>query len=310
MAERVSSFCHSHARADGRKHTGTKMAPLHPLVEALHPDRPTAMMVVDRVETDGRFVLYQCCASTQPTCSVLWLTCGATHLVVSSLRKLSAGRNNNNAKTRTESHFVVHSISDIMEELILRRTEEKNEVTTSIEDLAQKRIQAVIKDWVNGGEDANSMASKQKLVIVDDVACLMLLLGTRRAYSILLSLRQRVAVDDGESTPETESLSMIFRCSGDEQVDDEEEWLGSGAGGSSNGGDSTTHFSHLQCMFVELADCIVDVMPLSSGYSRETHGRLVITDHWEETQRQYNYVLLDDEVKLLPRNVGQDQGVL
>ena len=48
---------------------------------------------------------------------------------------------------------------------------------------------------------------------------------------------------------------------------------------------------------VEMADTVVDVVPLASGYSREVHGRLIFTSKVGPASLQdvYNYCLTDTQ---------------
>ena len=54
---------------------------------------------------------------------------------------------------------------------------------------------------------------------------------------------------------------------------------------------------------VEMADTVVDVVPLASGYSREVHGRLIFTSKAVSAtikqQESYNYCLTDNQALVI-----------
>jgi hypothetical protein len=118
-------------------------------------------------------------------------------------------------------------------------------------------------------------------IVMDDVSALATLVGERLAYCFVLSLRALVK--------QTKTCSIMVRCSHDYDMDILKEqqdtasvhagcsrrrhvdWVGAG-GVSKHVHDVTVPWERA---LPELADGIVNVEPLASGYSREAHGRLV-----------------------------------
>lgn len=115
-------------------------------------------------------------------------------------------------------------------------------------------------------------------IVIDDVSALATLVGERLAYCFVLSLRALAN--------QTKNFSVIVRCSHDYDMEIIREqdtasvhaggsrhvdWVGAGGRGLSRHGVVVPWERALP----ELADGIVNVEPLASGYSREAHGRLV-----------------------------------
>jgi hypothetical protein len=127
-------------------------------------------------------------------------------------------------------------------------------------------------------------------IVIDDVSALATLVGERLAYCLVLSLRAL--------TRRTKRCSMVVRCSHDYDMEFMREqdaasvraggssrhvdWVGAGGGGGGQqrGVSGQQHGDVVVAVpweraLPELADGIVNVEPLVSGYSREAHGRLV-----------------------------------
>ena len=258
------------------------------LTEALpwSTDGEDCIVVTDAVATDGRFMLHtiagQALANKQ---KVLWISCGPVPetLVATALRKMGCEAAASYLKLNTRSTEWRHplAIHCVMVD-----------VPTSPLDsqLYLKNLYQRVKDWCMS--DSNNTT-----IIVDDASVLGNLLGERTVYFFLSYLR---ALD---------SSRLVVRCSNDmdsisNQEDDvsgtnthqHTDWVG--AGGRRMHAAAVIPWER---NLIEFANWIVDVVPLSSGYSREAHGRLVFTSRAliPEPMLVMNYCLQDTAVSAI-----------
>jgi len=147
-------------------------------------------------------------------------------------------------------------------------TDESGEFDT---ELFMKELYHSIRTWIQSDE-----ATSGDLIVLDDVSGLASLVGERLTYCFLLSLRALVK--------RTKSCTLLIRSSHDYDMDilKEQDTSSVRAGGSRNvdwvgagGASDAPIYIPWERSLPELADTIVNVEPLASGYSREAHGRLV-----------------------------------
>ena len=260
------------------------------LKEALDLKEGHTVLVTDRIDTDGRFVLYQSAATAAASSHVLWLGCGVftKSLILSSLRKMGYS---SATVTSADASLVIHSIPEMIEADITTRAADNTASAVFDEKAFANNLLDLVERWLVSDDDGASQP-RRRLCVIDDVTSLATLLGPRTTYSFLRSIRQR-AVDTKHP------FTWILRCSSDAETEDTEEWMGAG-------GETLSRWPfldpqvYMERSLIELADCCIDITSLSSGYSREAHGRMVVTDEASSTQRRYNYVLMDQEVRVLP----------
>lgn len=248
-----------------------------PLTEALPwPSPPPSdgrfFLVCDSIETDGRFLLHTLASQVlySQGCSVLWVACGpwTDQLIVAALKKMGCDK-------ATTSRLRVRSVSVDMSTRIL----EENNDNFNVE-LYVKELHHFISSWImtNGGGGGN-------WIVIDDVSSLATLVGERLTYCFVLSLRALAK--------RNMSCSIIMKCWHDFDMEILREqattsiraggsrrhvdWVGAGGGRRSEGFGRHDHDDNVpwELTLPELADGIVNVEPLPSGYSREAHGRLV-----------------------------------
>ena len=245
---------------------------------------------------------------------LLWLACGpiTDRQVAMSLRKLgceSAGawlRNNMTTTTTTTSRlstetstpqalqpFIIQSVAVDIASHTLENTEWDAEVY--VKDLYRQ-----IQIWLR--QLSSMTTTGHAWVFLDDVSTLALLLGERFVYKLIHNLNQLACrgtekEDSNNTTTTTTTMAfgLVIRHSLDLDQDliqkrqDVDHSSGNtrakttlwvGAGGSSRHEDETNNSSYIpwERHLMELADGIIDVLPLTSGYSREAHGRLVFTE--------------------------------
>jgi hypothetical protein len=168
-----------------------------------------------------------------------------------------------------------------------------------------ERLLAMIHDWrqqqeTTGGTDDGS-TTFYPLVIIDDLSTLAALLGERQAYLLAYYFRDLSL---------QLNFDLVMRSLGTDETSFHHPIAFFGAGGQSGGSsrDEDDDFFCWEAGLAELADQIVDVRPLASGYSREAQGRFFVTNisqwqnqpqhHQPKRQRLYNYLLLDNDVRV------------
>ena len=136
-------------------------------------------------------------------------------------------------------------------------------------------------------------------VILDDATTLAVLVGERLAYGFILSLRALSA--NCSSSSSNHGFGLAIRASNDYDIQRASiveprstHWFGGATVGEGNDIDDECPWER---QLVEMADIVVDVVPLSSGYSREVHGRLIFTSKAGPSSLQdvYNYCLTDTQ---------------
>lgn len=241
---------------------------------------------------------------------VLWLGCtpASVKQIASALKKIgcdasltmaatiggSGGGNGNISSAKSRRLEIVSIMLEAATTILSsNEEEEKNEAPTSLTSGYLKKLYRRIKSWLN----ESSSPQQPNLIVVDDATSLATIFGPRNVEFFLrqvrsLSLRQGYA-------------SMAILCSTDADQDryltaaaregggavnvagggsTKSTWIGAGSDGMAVeqeyqqivvGGAAAGAWER---NLVELADGIVDVMPLQSGFSLEAHGRLVFTE--------------------------------
>lgn len=144
-----------------------------------------------------------------------------------------------------------------------------------------KQLFGQIREWAQQQKD-----DEEQWIVLDDVSILSTLLGSRLLYALILSLQAE------------QKCKLMIRCS--QQMTESDDnfvesvnapWIGAGG--------SVEHNSQKQRLewepaLVELADWIVDVLPLQSGYTREAQGRIVMSENTgKRSITGYNFIVRD-----------------
>jgi hypothetical protein len=278
---------------------------------------PRTVLVCDSVESDGRFILHTVAAqvlasavsannnkyrSTSTSGRILWLTAGAwtERLLANALKKMGCEAANayirsiESATTDSQGSYSLDNsnsaltIRSLSKEIASRieaeaQAQDEREETPTDWDVEEyiKHLYREVKEW----SSRSTVDAATSWVILDDVSALAVLIGERLAYGFVLSLNAL------SMRPETH-FGIILRCSHDA---DQELFQSSsittsgekkpvhrtpdsvGAGGQGTRRDVQNQQVPWERSLVEMADGIVDVMPLASGYTREAHGRLLFT---------------------------------
>jgi hypothetical protein len=125
-------------------------------------------------------------------------------------------------------------------------------------------------------------------LILDDVSALSALVGSRLTYALVMQLQALSVKSSSQLLSSSMMLpfSIMIRCSlGDPPqapMMNSTCWVGaggskSGGGSGGGGGNDDDDFICWEQGLVEIADQVVDVIPMASGYSSNVHGRLVVT---------------------------------
>lgn len=245
-----------------------------PLMDALpwpHSDNNTCWLVCDSVETDGRFLLHSLATCTlKQAQKVYWLACGpwTSQLIATALKKMGCDAASLYLRDSFSGPLHIQSITvDIATKLEEHNDEFDVEVYI-------KELYRSIDTWIHQNADHGA------LIVIDDASALACLVGERLTFCLLQSLRALQARNN---------FNFILKCSQDYDMDmlqqedtskvrpggsPNVDWVGAG-GGTSN---DAVLYVPWERSLVELADTIVNVEPLASGYSREAHGRLVVMD--------------------------------
>jgi hypothetical protein len=280
------------------------MAASVPLSDALPAsDDAETVLVCDSLETDGRFLLYSLATTTKR--SVLWLGCTSTtsKQIATALKKMGSDAANAFLKqtattastahtTRTHTHWNrplhIHSLLVEVSERLL--AVEEFDAQLYLKDLYQR-----IQTWIQFSDSSNNDSeSSPACIVLDDVSALATLVGQGLAYCFVASIRAacrrtgtRFLLRCWHTNHETSSASPPAASA------TVPSWIG--AGGRHH---EAQH--HAAAWLVELADQIMDVVPLATGYSREAHGKLVVTSMRNRKQvLVVNYCLQDATVSAI-----------
>jgi len=319
-----------HIMSLGKSSATTTGSSIHTPLQDVFPwadDENQTVLVCDSVESDGRFVL--CTLASQALwqfqnnksdCGcILWLGCTpmTDQLTLNALKKIGCNKQATNGAHLPESCsttnqelneskgkqeesslplLTIRSIPTLLENVLSGSDENDSEV----EEALVKDIYKQVKKWLESAHQRQSSEKSQRWVILDDVSTLSALIGESLTYALILSLYAL-------SKSPQESCGLAIRCSGDCDTEAaglatprSSDWFGAG-GGPSRSLDREQLYPPWERSLVELADTVVDVVPLASGYTREAHGRLIFTSRTESTvaiQTQtsvFNYCLTDNQ---------------
>lgn len=288
-------------------------------------DRPETIVVGDSVSSDGRFVLYtlasQLLLPTQPLHlqgagkseggrrvhderKLLWWNCSSIteEQVAIGLKKMGCNDQQLSRYIRRQPHqqqpgpdsttITIRSIPAMISQSLSEQQGDFDE-----EIFVKQKIYQYIRKWLEStASDEQVGERKIPWIVIEDVTALSNLVGDRLVYALIHSLRS--------ISSEQYSFGLILRCSMDHdqalaKLSDQPNynsvyanWIG--AGGRFRVIDDND--VPWERSLVELADVIVDVVPLATGYSREAHGRLIFTTRFDATAAIYNYCLTDTKV--------------
>jgi hypothetical protein len=236
--------------------------------------------------------------------NVIWINCGmhTDEQIRIAMKKIGCDLRAGNVKNQTSHSAKKEALHIVNIKSTMTNGLDANNDINSANALKKvyQQISSIVKEYQN------------VMVIVDDATNLSLLYGPSNTVSFLQTLKsllKRTTKDKPLIESETIQNGLVIRVSHDL---DQEHFLQSqsgidmnvsgskslnyiGAGGrgiSSNfsGCSSEQQISTLvsncdyelnsvawERLLVEISDGIVDVMPLTSGFSRDVHGRLVFT---------------------------------
>jgi hypothetical protein len=286
------------------------------------------VVICDSLETDGRFLLYSLVTTTKR--NVLWLGCTSTtsKQIATALKKMgsetanaflkkqptttstaaAAASTTNTTHVGETTHWNrplhIHSLMVEISERVLIAVEELD-AQLYLKDLYQ-RVQLWIQSSSsnnnnNNNNNNNHNETSPACIVLDDVSALATLVGQELAYCFVTSLRAacrktgtRFLLRCWQTNHETSSLSSSATIP---------SWIGAGGRAhhqeAQHHGAATTTTAAAACL-VELADQIMDVIPLATGYSREAHGKLVVTTMRNRKQvLVVNYCLQDTTVSAI-----------
>lgn len=219
-----------------------------------------------------------------------------------------------------DGRLTIRSIPTLLSRAISSKQEgdEKTSQSFDMESFV-KHIYRQVKAWVrfqhentrNQREDAvGEDGDERRWVVLDDLSTLGALVGDRLAYGLVLSLQ---ALSRAGGLP----FGLAMRCSNDADIEAEglmdprsTQWFGGAAVAAvesstlTDDNDGYMKECPWERQLVELADTIVDVCPLASGYTREAHGRLIFSRRGERpaagasstaTTQVFNYCLTDNQ---------------
>jgi hypothetical protein len=282
-------------------------------------NRNAVFLVYDTVETNGLFVLAALAETVLSSASsaktdgqelhrVLWLCCSTMtdHSTLYSLQKIGCskditslallpdnpGRKEVTTAANDEStrRLTIRSVPSLIESVILR---DNAEVQLNEESFARDLFD-IVRTWLLQRKNSES-----DCVILDDISALASLLGDRLTFGLVSTL---CSLAKSEQLP----FKLAFRCSNDCEIEKlgltiprERDWFGSTTS-SRNADGGNDDLIPWERFLVELSDFVIDVIPLASGYTRETQGQLVVTEQKGLfASTTYNYVLTDNHVAVI-----------
>eukprot|EP00980_Cylindrotheca_fusiformis_P009083 scaffold1965_cov110-Cylindrotheca_fusiformis.AAC.6 len=252
-----------------------------PLEEALpcSPAVARKILITDSVETDGRFLCYTFARQALATsCNVLWLvgTPVTDRQVATGLKKMGCDAAAMYLRNPEDSKNL--RIRCLADEIATRSLEDKQGWN---EEGFLKEVFVQIKTWLQICD--SSSTNGPAWILLDDVSTLATILGEKLIYQFvdsICALCTRINNDE---------IGILIRCSHEldqallNQTDEDFEkdqsgWLGAGGLAHRTAVRDTQLHSIPWERSIEAVDGIVDVVPLTSGYSREAHGRLVFSE--------------------------------
>lgn len=239
---------------------------------------------------------------------VLWINCGmhTDEHIQSAMKKigcdLRVGSVKNQISNSTNKQFFdIVNIKSTLNDSWTSKIKGENDANdfNHVLKTTYQKVSSIVKEY------------KNVMIILDDATNLSLLCGPPNTVSFIQALQSLLKRTTKERSVESELIQngLVIRVSHD--IDQEHyiqsqsgidmnvtgnkslNYIGAGGRGiSSNfsGGSSEQQISNLisncdyelnyvawERLLVEISDGIVDVIPLTSGFSRDVHGRLVFT---------------------------------
>lgn len=254
-----------------------------PLIDALsflhqrEEDSLRRILIFDSIQTDARFLLHtlalsRSSAEEQP---IVWLSCSPAGTERNI--KLASKRMGRSDKQVNVIHLAA-GISQIV-------LENENSVEEMIEDYIKTLLLKLQKDEI----------VRPAIILIDDVSVLAGLIGNDRAYALLQCLM----------SPVFQSSKIVARGSldWDQSVLLKSNSKGHWLDGLDNAYDTSNEYIWERGL-VELADVVIDVLPLESGFSREAHGRIIITESMSQNREVINYCCNDHGVRAIRMRHG------
>ena len=230
--------------------------------------------VFDSDRTDARFLLLTLACEYE---KIIWISCtpAGTEQNIKLAHKRSSGKSGTRSDVNDSKICVFH----VMDEFAHIVEGESDHQTGAIQQEFAKKLLQRIKQDIDGCNEC--------VTIVDDLSLLSLILGQKLSYGLVQCI---LAINPGNT---------IFRAS----LDVDQNALFTEIKGDWLDGiqDSTT--GRLQThgvwerSLIELCDTRIDVVPLESGFSREAHGRIIISNG--SGCEALNYVCGDNGVRAI-----------
>lgn len=233
---------------------------------------------------------------------VLWLGCTSASegQIASALKKVGCdasvvstaalGRAHaQRSPGRSQRMEVIPVASDLASKLLASEGEEEIDLVALLKDL-YRRVASWMREEDGGGPTLD------RLVVVDDASSLSTLFGERPTEFFIRQLRSAVrggrgldgrgggclAVLCSNDADQDRHLSQSAAAAGTHEVNvtgTRGAWVGAaGDASAEEGARSVLSAPPWERALVEIADGIIDVVPLQSGFSLEAHGRLVFTE--------------------------------
>ena len=237
-------------------------------------DEDNTILIADRVQTSGRFLLFVTAANAHRNQQgVLWLSFSGAYtieLMKQGLKKMGCLVAGNGPRTATANENLSScTFTDATQRLTMRAVAQEMAEAIISQGPSNFDAESFVRSLYRQVDEWLQKQEAPCFVLLDDVSALADLVGPRLAYALVYQIRAR----------RSGQIRLLVRCAGDYSAEaastDEHEWIG--AGGENN--HTTTAPRGWESCLVELVDLTVDVLPLQSGYSREAHGRLLLTPH-------------------------------
>jgi len=273
-----------------------------PLDEAIPWTRelPRNIFVSDSIETDGSFLLHTFASQVLRTPggdhSLYWLTGKPVtdKQIATAMKKIgcdAAAVYLRNA-TSTDSPKGPLQIISLITEMTTKLLEAGD--SSFDPEVFLKDVYKQIKTWVTSKASETTSCC---WLVMDDVSSLASILKDEvLVFQFIDSLFALVT--------RSKNIGLVVRCSTEQdqtllkqahvdEAQDRTGWLG--AGGFAQKQESKQLLRTLVPWerTIDSMDIVVDVVPLSSGYSREAHGRLVFTENpggrgWAQTSKKHS----------------------
>ena len=251
-------------------------------------DKKKTYGIFDCIDTDGTFIITNLLSylkqqqqqqQQQQTKvpKILWIGCGP--FTSQSQNIIQALKKSNCDFGRTlPSSLWIHCIPTDLATHVFSPTkndsdEMKDDDDWDSNEYLRKLIQTIqlqiTKMTTSGNEE-------EVVMVLDDVTALSMLVGNTNAFYFLQKLRSMNHTIIFKCSHELESQKDLPLVHNKPIQRQQMPWIAAGGGSSSSGGryDSSHYW---ESTLVDLADEIIDVLPLPSGFSKQVHGRIIFT---------------------------------